>query len=152
MTVRCRSAPRSVFVVVGAVLSVGCEPGGGPCIHTYRDPVLAITAARDSASGARIASILVTDVAFGGRSQPVGSLLGLAFGASTRSDTLVCGIPCGFGTSEGQYTFSATAPGYAVAQVSVNARFARFDGGCPSSNSGSTEISVSLSRTQPIAR
>lgn len=147
-------APKSVFVVVGTVLSVGCtEPGAGPCVHTYRDPVLAITAAADSASGARIASILVTDVALDGRSQPVGSLLlEVAFGASTRSDTLVCGVPCGFGTSEGQYSFSATAPGYAVRQVSVNARFARFDGGCPSSNEGSTEISVSLSRTQPIAR
>ena len=145
-------APQSVFLV-SAVLSVGCaEPGAGPCVHTYRDPVLAITSVVDSESGGRIASILVTNVTISGRSEPVGALLDVAFGASTRSDTLVCGVPCGFGTSEGQYTFKAAAPGYTARQVSVNARFARFDGGCPSSNAGSTEVSVSLPRTQQMGR
>ena len=141
-------APRSVFVLLAGVLSLGCAEGGaGPCVHTYRDPVLAITAAVDSGTGVRITPVFVTGVTIDGQSQPVGSLLAVAFGASARGDTVVCGLPCGFGTSEGQYSFTATAPGYAIRRVSVNARFARFDGGCPSSNEGSTEISVSLPRS-----
>lgn len=139
---------RSVLVAASFVLTFGCQEfGGGPCIHTYRDPVLAITAATDAAAGASIAPLFITGVTVGGQAQPVGYLLATAFGTRAQGDTIVCGVPCGFGTSEGRYGFTASATGYAPRPITVDARFARFEGGCPSFNEGSTETSVSLPRT-----
>lgn len=140
-------SPRPILITCCTLLPLGCrELGGGPCVHTYRDPVLAVTAASDGATGARIAPLFVTGVTVRDRSQPVSYLLAVSFGARAQGDTIVCGVPCGFGTSEGPYSFVVSATGYAPRQVSVDARFARFDGGCPSFNEGSTEVSLSLPR------
>jgi hypothetical protein len=139
---------RLVLVAAGAVLTVGCQEfAGGPCVHTYRDPVLAVTRATDGATGARIAPLFLTAVTVGGQAPGVSYLLTTAFGARAQGDTIVCDVPCGFGTSEGRYGFTASATGYAPRLITVDARFARFDRGCPSSNAGSTETSVSLPRT-----
>jgi hypothetical protein len=136
-----------VLVATSLVLTFGCQEfGAGPCIHTYRDPVLAITAATNAATGARIAPLFITGVTVGGQVQPVSYLLTTTFGVRAQGDTIICDVPCGFGTSEGAYGFTASAPGYAARAITVNARFARFDGGCPSFNAGSTETSISLAR------
>jgi hypothetical protein len=128
-------------------LTLGCQEfGAGPCEHTYRDPVLALTTATDAASGARITPLFLTAVSVGGQVQPIGYLLATAFGAREQDDTLVCDVPCGFGTSEGRYAFTASAVGYAPRAIAVDARFARFEGGCPSFNEGSTRTSVALPR------
>lgn len=57
---------------------------------------------------------------------------------------LRCDIPCGFGVLEGQYEFTVKAPGYLDHRVTTMASYRRFEGGCPSRNSGSTEITLSL--------
>ena len=139
---------RSVLVAASVVMTFGCQEfGGGPCIHTYRDPVLAVTAATDGATGARIAPLFITSLTLGGQAQVVSYVMTTAFGTRAQGDTIVCDVPCGFGTSEGHYRFTASATGYAPRLITVDARFARFDGGCPSFNAGSTETAVSLPRT-----
>jgi hypothetical protein len=142
-----REVPPALVATVLA-LTLGCQGfGAGPCEHTYRDPVLAVTAATDANSGARIAPLCITAVRVGGQAQPVGYLLATAFGARAQGDTLVCDVPCGFGTSEGRYAFTASAVGYEPRAAAVDARFARFEGGCPSFNEGSTRTSVALPRS-----
>jgi hypothetical protein len=136
---------RSVLVAVGISVTLGCQQVGvGPCIHTYRDPVLVITAATDSATGRPIAPLFLTRLTVDGQAQVVGHVLTTAFRARSQGDTIVCDVPCGFGTNEGRYGFIASATAYASRPVTVDARFASFDGGCPSFNAGSTEMSVLL--------
>ena len=72
-----------------------------------------------------------------------------AFGISLVNGELRCDTPCGFGVVEGPYEFTVKAPGYLDKRVTTMASYSRFDGGCPSSNSGSTEITVSLAPTPP---
>jgi hypothetical protein len=140
---------RPVLVAICVVPAFGCQEfGAGPCEHTYRDPVLAVTAATDEASRAPVTPVFITGVTVGGQLQPPSFLLiPPAFGARAQGDTIVCGVPCGFGTSEGRYAFVASAPGYAPRTIAVDARFARFDGGCPSFNEGSTRTAIALPRS-----
>lgn len=140
---------RFLLLAACSLPALGCpELAAGPCSHTYRDPVLAIITASDAVTGARVSPLLITDVTAGGLPQSVGLLMALTnFGVEARGDTIVCGIPCGFGTREGAYDFTASAPGYAPRRVSVEASFARFHGGCPSYNAGSTRTGVRLTRS-----
>lgn len=125
----------------------GCRAlGAGECSHTFRDPVLAILAARDSATTAPISPVGLTSFTLGG--YPTEGVIFLPNSVNVRlvGDTMVCTIPCGFSNIEGHYTFRAGAPGYVPRTVSVNARYANFDGGCPSSSGGSTNASIALVR------
>jgi hypothetical protein len=96
-------------------------------------------------------SVTISDVVI--RSRPIGDLGSLtqppAVGMSLVNGELRCDIPCGFGVLEGQYEFTVKAPGYLDKRVTTMASYSRFDGGCPSSNSGSTELTVSLAPTTP---
>lgn len=74
------------------------------------------------------------------------NLLAPSFGARIVGDTLVCTVSCGFGTSEGRYTFRATAAGYVAKEVTTEARYSRFEGGCPSYNAGGSRTHVVLTR------
>lgn len=129
------------------LIGVGCsELGAGGCEHIYRDPLLAITAAADEASGVHVSPLRITVVAVGGQLQPVGYLLATAFGARAAGDTMVCHMPCGFGTSEGRYAFTSAASGYVSRTVTTEARYPRCEGGCPSHIAGSTRTRIVLTR------
>jgi hypothetical protein len=139
---------RLVLVVPALRFGAGCaELGVGACEHTYRDPVLTISAATDAESGASITPLQITAVAVGGQLQPIASLLATAFGARAVGDTIVCDVPCGFGTSESRYALTAAASGYVARDVTTEARYARFEGGCPSYNSGSTRTTITLTKS-----
>ena len=120
--------------------------GAGDCSHTFRDPVVAIRTARDSATAAPISRVALTAFTVGGRPTDSVTLLPNSVNVRLVADTLICTIPCGFSNIEGHYAFLASAPGYGPRTVSVSAQYAHFDGGCPSSSGGSTNASIALSR------
>lgn len=143
-----RFGPRWLMAGCCLLFTVACEDGtNGPCVHTYRDPVLAITSATDAVTGAAIPSLLITGVSVGGQTQPVGLLLSTSYNARAQGDAIACDVGCGFGTTEGSYVFTASAPGYAPQRLTVAAQYGRFQGGCPSSNEGSTAVVVTLARS-----
>lgn len=138
---------RSGLITPALLLAVGCsELGAGGCEHTFRDPVLAITSVTDGASGVRVSPLQITAVSVGGQVQPVGYLLATAFGARAAGDTIVCDVPCGFGTTESRYSFTAAANGFVPQVITTEARYSRFEAGCPSYNAGSTRTSIALTR------
>lgn len=126
----------------------GCDAVGA-CLHSFEDPVLTIV--RVEGSSVLLNSVTISDVIVG--LQPVGNLGGLttppALGISLVNGELRCDVPCGFGVQEGRYEFAVKAPGYLDHRVTAMASYSRFEGGCPSRNSGSTEITLSLTPTAP---
>jgi hypothetical protein len=121
----------------------------GACDHTFEEPVL--TLVRVEGNSVLLNSVTISDVVI--RSRPIGDLGSLtqppAVGMSLVNGELRCDIPCGFGVLEGQYEFTVKAPGHLDKRVTTMASYARFEGGCPSRNSGSTEISLSLAAIAP---
>ncbi len=134
----------ATWASISASLS-GCVLGGGPCIHTYEDPVLVIREVRGP-QGILLSPVTISGLAFAGRlvedlaqyATPPG------FNVQVVPEGLRCVVACGLGVSEGIYDLTVVALGYAPKVVRVDARYRNFDGGCPSSNSGSTEVAVVL--------
>ena len=128
-------------------LLAGCSGlVGGPCSHTYRDPLLTIATATNSASGVGVARLLLAEFRVNGQpAQPQMVILGDQSERVTLADEVViCDVACAFGTSEGRYEFTVSAPGYRTAAVQVEARYPRFKGGCPSYNAGTNRLDVRL--------
>jgi len=110
----------------------------------FEDPVLAVDLGRTAPL--RPSVLALTAFRLDGRpfspsSQWAG---GPAYRVTVRADTVLCEVPCGFGFQEGRYELVATVPGFLPADLTVEARYDDFDGGCPSSNAGSTRVTVDL--------
>lgn len=137
-------------LAVPLALLAACEPQFGPCIHTYEDPVIRIKDVRDTTASQPVyAPLLITNVRVAGFVQTRDLLLGKSERVEMRGDTLVCAIPCGFGTQEGAYRFAVEVPGYYRDSVSLDARYRdhrSLNGGCPSSSFGPTEVTVRLAK------
>jgi len=135
-------------IVAAVIVLPGCDAVGA-CLHTFEDPVLTIV--RVEGSSVLLNSVTISGVVVG--LQPVGNLGSLttppALGISLVNGELRCDVPCGFGVQEGRYEFTVKAPGYLDHRVTAMARYSRFEGGCPSRNSGSTEITLTLTPTAP---
>ena len=134
------------LLVGSSVLLAGCDIGAGPCIHTFEEPILRITDARDATTNQAINTVLLTNVRVGGIWQAPALLMGKAERAAARGDTLECTVPCAFATLGGPYRFEVQSPGYFRDSVAIEAQYRSFDGGCPSSSRGSTQTSVRLTR------
>lgn len=140
-----RRASAMLSIILVASLTACRLIGAGGCEHTYRDPVLEITHAFDAATGRRVALVYLTGLSVQDQSFPITYLLASSRGATAKGDTLICAIPCAFGTAEGRYAFTVSADGHVTQARTVQARFGDFHGGCPSWNSGSTKLLVRLS-------
>ena len=81
------------------------------------------------------------------------------YGATENNGVLDCTIACGFGTDQGTYQFTVSAPGYVTQTVSTNAVYSAQSGvnddadGCPSNvtDDGGSKIALTLT-SQPAAQ
>ena len=119
----------------------------GPCIHVYREAVLQVVAVRDTEDNTPLPNVVVRHVRINGREQNLMFLVaGPSYGVELRGDSLVGRVPCGFGTQEGNYVFTVSAPGYPPQERGCEARYRVFHGGCPSYNDGGVPITLGLRR------
>lgn len=131
------------IAVAGSV--VGCDGVAGPCVHTYREPLLQIVAARDALTGTPMPGIVIRNVRRDGIEQdPAILVAGPAYGVEVQADSLLCRVPCGFATSEGNYILTVSAPGYPRQDRGYDAKYRVFKGGCPSYNDGGVRMSLAL--------
>lgn len=140
MTHRSSELPVHLFFTSLAAAWVSASTGciGGPCVHTYEEDVVFLEDVRDALMDAPFSEVVVTEVRYAGN--PLSSLSGEGLtplgGGSYR-----CRLPCSFGTSfEGRYEIDLSADGYEATTLVGDARYAEFQGGCPSSNDGGTRL------------
>lgn len=128
------------LAAIGMLASSGCI--GGPCIHTYEEDVLILDEVRDALTDAPLREVIITEVRQAGTAlSSVGGDGITALGAGTYR----CQLPCSFGTtSEGRYEIDLSADGYEATTLVADARYAAFQGGCPSSNDGGTRLTGAL--------
>lgn len=135
-------------LAAAAIVLEGCDSVGA-CDHTFEDPVLTIV--RVEGSSMLLNSVTISDVVLG--LQPVGNLGSLttppALGVSLVNGELRCDVPCGFGIQEGRYEFTVKASGFLDHRVTAMASYSQVEGGCPSRNSGSTDLTLTLTPTAP---
>jgi hypothetical protein len=140
---------RRAALVLSAIVFASCDTGGGPCIHTYRSPIVEVRAARQAGSSAAIARVVLRGLAWNGVAlDPSQMTYPPAHGVVVEGDSILCDVPCGFATQDGEYTATVTAPGFRPKSLAVTARYALGHGGCPSWNDGGTEVEIEL---QPVS-
>lgn len=122
----------------------------GACAHTYRSGIVAITAAQSTGGvyglPRPLPQVVVSQIRVNDKSVDPGELQGLV-NAVPGPQGLECLVPCSFGTEEGKWQFTASAPGHASRAVNVGASFAVAGRGCPSYNDKGTEVRLSLEPT-----
>lgn len=137
---------RYIFLMSPLVLLLGCGETSGPCIHTYEDPVVAITEVTDGNTGDQVEEIVVEAAEVDGQAVDELSRLTMepAFGVAVTEEGIACAVSCGFGTTEGAWSLAVGAAGYESKIVQVNAEYQGFEGGCPSRNFGPTQVQFEL--------
>ena len=126
--------------------------GGSACLlgGIVDIPILTIREARNAATGAPIAQIVLSDIHIHGQLQTGNEMqflmVGPARNATIEGNQLRCTLDCAFSHDNGDYQFTVSAPGYTSKTVTVpNVRYTEFDrDGCWSRPTGGTTISLAL--------
>lgn len=139
---------RIVLILITVLLSA-CQnefnPIYGPCVHYYLDPIIEIKSVSEEVSGQSIPSFTITNAMIDGLKIDLHALVNdVSFNTVFYDSALYCSAPCGFGSEEGEYRLAVSAIGYRDTIMTFNARYRKFQGGCPSSNSGSTVLSFQM--------
>lgn len=141
----------ALVLSVIALMMMACGGGeeredilAGPCVHQFLSPVLTIEAVSGSNTAGSLSKVTLNQVVIGGVPVSAETLAQVSSNVLVDGGSLRCTLPCAFGTTEGIYTFVASADGYKPTDVSVEARYTAFIGGCPSINSGSVNVTIAL--------
>ncbi len=135
-----------ILLLLSGIVRPGCKPNEnvGPCSHTYEDPVLHIQSVINAQTGRSVQALNILQVFRNGQQETSLSLLSVSYNVTMIDSTLLCGLPCGFGTQAGTYSLAVAAKGCRDTTITFEANYAVFRGGCPSSNSGGTKVSFQM--------
>lgn len=142
------SRATSALCAVALITVTGCDRSFGPCVHQYREAVFHIVAARDAHDTTPLTTVILKDIRLDGVEQDLSLLVlpGTSYGVNVQGDSLICHVPCGIGTREGNYIFTVSAMDYPPQQRGYEASYRVFRGGCPSFNDGGVRATLRLSR------
>lgn len=136
-----------LFICV--IVFLGCdspiENGIGPCVHTYKEPILMIESASSSFNNTPIESLTIKNILI----DSVAINLDILTSESSKNvvisdSTLTCTLPCGFGTEPGSYSFDVAANGYKDVAISSKAEYQTSGGNCPSYSTDGQKLDVVL--------
>ena len=129
---------------LGACGGGGGEPLAGPCLVNVGEPVVRIASAVDANTGASLAEVSLENIQFNGVTANLAAVTAVSLNVTVGGNALLCKLPCAFASSEGLYTFAATASGYETRLISISAQYATRTGNCPMVMSGATTTNISL--------
>jgi len=140
-----------ITIILVCIICGACEeiapPIMGPCEHRYLDPIIEITRVSNAKTGQPISAFKITSVEIEGNQIDLHQLIhGESYNSVLYDSTVYCSIPCGFGTQDGKYKLLVSAVGYQDTVIIFTADYKKFEGGCPSSSSGSTTISFEMTK------
>lgn len=124
--------------------------GDEACAIQAAEPLVTVDAVADSASGAEIPVILVSNVRYSGFPLLPASLVDPQRApvrqATVDGDAIRCVVICGFGSNEGRYEVTIAAPGYRSRTITFSAEYDRLDAGCPRLQRDGVTLSLTLTK------
>lgn len=110
-------------------------------------PAVVLTSVTDKQSGSAITQFTVSNFSVDGQTMTAAGIVSSVPGtnATVQNGTLACTGVCGFGGTEGTYSFTVSAPGHPDAKITVAARYAGAVGqGCERRLTDGTDVTVAL--------
>lgn len=140
--------------IVAALAQAACSgdddapPLAGPCVHMYQDEVLHIEAASGRDTGAVIPTLELRDFHLDAAAMSLDNVMASRTRQLQRDgEVLRCTLPCSWGIFEGEWSFSARAPGYEWTDQAAEAAYAVNVGGCPSYSDQGHRIAIELAES-----
>lgn len=137
-----------IIIVISIYVLAACNSPNisGPCVHTVEDPIIHIDQVTDAKTGSNIREFRITSVLRDTFNVDMLQLKNsVSYNVVLFDNVLFCNTPCGFGSNRGTYSLAISAPNYKDTTIVIQAKYAVFNGGCPSSNSGGTVFNFQLS-------
>ena len=140
--------------VVCIPLLASCGGSDCPLGVVIEIPILTIRNATNSATGAAIPQVVLSDIRILGRLQSGNEmqhlLSDLARNATVEGNQLRCTLECAFSTDYGDYQFTVSAPGHTSKTVSIpDVRYTEFErDACRNTPTAGTTISLELDPAQ----
>ncbi|MGD9899450.1 MAG: hypothetical protein AB7T22_10020 [Calditrichaceae bacterium] len=113
-------------------------------MHIYEEPILSVIAVKDAATLQGIDSIELYSIRIDGIEADLNILMDQSSNVILRDSTLICEVPCSFGTQPGKYSFVASAEGFRDSLYTLDVNYKYSEGGCPSRSWGSLEMEIEL--------
>ncbi len=127
------------------ILIVSCDnDSAGPCAHIYEEPILSVISAKDVDTQQGIDRIELKSIKIDGIDADLNILLDQSSNINRLDSTLICNIPCAFGTQTGEYSFMVSAEGFRDSLYTLDVQYKYSEGGCPSRSWGSQEMMIEL--------
>ena len=130
-----------------AIVYAGCGNSTGTAcgLFEYVDPLFTIVEAKNAISGTPVSPVYLSSILFGDEPLPAEFLTyANAYGVNVVGDRLRCTVPCGFSSLQGEYQFAIGGAGYRDTTITLEGRYGRADGGCPSRFYDGVEITLAL--------
>ena len=124
------------LVVIAGALGACSLAGDEACAIRAAEPLVTVELVADSASGAPVPVVFVSNVRYGGFPPLLPTSLDDPQRAPVRQatvegDAVRCVVICGFGSMGGPYELTITAPGYRSRTLAFAADYNSLDDGCP---------------------
>jgi hypothetical protein len=134
-----------IILISVSTLFLSCDEEGwiGPCVHTYKEPILHITSIRDSSTNEFINFVKLRNLEINGSKQFGSFLLQKSYSIVAGDSLFYCNVPFGFGIDNGTYEFTLEAEGYPPKRVKIeDVGYSILEGGCPSYNDGGKRVEL----------
>ena len=137
-----------ILILFVTFIILSCDEDNGflgPCVHTYKEPILNITSLRDTVNFNHPRFIILRELKINGLKLYGAGPLFESYGIVADDSIFYCNLPFGFGVDEGNYEFIIEAEGFQPKQITIeNVSYSVFEGGCPSFNDGGKRVELTI--------
>ena len=144
-----RNGLLAAICVSALALTAACSGNDLVCaqVITVAGPVVQITSVTNGQSSAAIGQFTLSSFTRDGQQQDAALMIAGVpnTNAAAVNGMLVCAGACGFGQSDGVYTFSVSAVGVQSKMVTVTAKYQTITShGCAREETGGTSVAIAL--------
>lgn len=135
-----------LFNIIPLVFILGCNPDlppspvVGPCEHQFLEPILQISGVTNDGENLQVDTVYISEVKYNGNELHPLLITSGSENITLDDELIICSLPCGFGTQDGQYTFTAFTEELTETHFSFTASYARGGGSCPSFSTDGTVV------------
>lgn len=140
----------ALVMVTGVFLACSLGEGDEACAIRAAEPLLTVELVSDSASGAAVPVVFVSNVRYSGFPVLPTSLVDPERApvrqATAEGDSVRCVVSCGFGSTGGPYELTIAAPGYRARTLTFDADYSTLTNGCPHLQRDGFKLRTTLAR------